>query len=200
MKNKSLQLTLFKKDLRFHGGRLLLGKRKSLRPLSTKDPIHLVPRSSWAKGRWSFLRPQNKPAIAYMIKALSEKYGVRIYRTAIQSNHLHLVLKIESRRTYKAFIRVLSAKIAVHVMKQETFEAFRKTLSPSRGYGPEPQGKGQKFWQFRPFTRVLNWGKDFQRCCGYVIQNILEATGFVPYRERKLPYKLSQKPEPVHSQ
>ncbi|MBX9769142.1 MAG: transposase [Bdellovibrionales bacterium] len=185
MKNKSLQLTLFKKDLRFHGGRLLLGKRKSLRPLSTKDPIHLVLRSSWAWGRWSFLGPQNKPVISSMIKTLSQKYGVRIYRTAIQSNHLHLVLRIESRKTYKAFIRVLSAKIAVHVMRRANFEAFRETLPPSRGDARETQGKGQKFWQFRPFTRVLNWGKDFQRCCGYVVQNILEATGFVLYRDRK---------------
>jgi REP element-mobilizing transposase RayT len=198
------QLNLFKKDLRFFGGRLLHGKRKGRRPLSTKEPIHLVLRSSWAMGQNSFLRPQNKRPIESLIASLSRKYGVTLYQRAIASNHLHLLVRIECRKSYVAFIKVLSSKIALHVMKNQNFKIFKKSLrdhivlrpntmarSTAGGDGAnttEIQGKGQKFWQFRPFNRVLTWGRDFKGCTQYVIQNKLEAIGFIKYKARNSSY------------
>ena len=44
------------------------------------------------------------------------------------------------------------------------------------------------FWQFRPFSRITNWGKDFKQCIGYLKQNFLEAFGFVNYKPRKNHY------------
>lgn len=61
---KPQQLQLMKKDLRFFGGALLKGKRKNLRPLSSKDPIHIVMRSTFAKGNDSFLAQRNHAAIS----------------------------------------------------------------------------------------------------------------------------------------
>jgi hypothetical protein len=52
----------------------------------------------------------------------------------------------------------------------------------------ETQGKGQKFWQFRPFSRVMSWGRDFKSGCEYVVQNTLEALGFIPYKPRRNHY------------
>ena len=43
-------------------------------------------------------------------------------------------------------------------------------------------------WQFRPFSRITNWGRDFKQCIGYLKQNILEAFGFVNYKPRKNHY------------
>ena len=186
------QLNLFKKDLRFFGGQLLHGKRKSRRPLSTKAPMHLVLRSSWARGETSFLRPQNKKSIETLISAVARKYGVTLYQRATASNHLHLLLRIECRKSYRAFIRVLSSKIALHIMRRKSFQQFKASLpKPLWGDGgttTEPQGKGQAFWQFRPFHRVLFWGRDFNTCKRYVLQNTLEAIGFLDYAPRTNSY------------
>ena len=111
--------------------------------------------------------------------AEAKEYGVKIYRMAVPGNHVHLVLRITNRETYKTFIRVLTSKIASHVMDYRSFEEFTQNLTTE-----EIQGRGQKFWQFRSFTRILAWGRDFQTCCDYVIQNTLEALGFVEFKPR----------------
>lgn len=188
-RNKSpRQLQLLPKDIRFFGGRLLHGKRRGRRPLSTKEPIHLVMRSSWAKGVHAFTQVHNKKAIEGMSLALAKRYGVRIYQRAIVSNHLHFVLRIHNRDTYKSFVRALTGKIASHLMKGQSFTNFRAQIAGDgyeRGKTPaEIQGKGQRFWQFRPFSRVMTWGKDFKIACQYVTQNALEAEGFIPYKKR----------------
>lgn len=232
---KPKQLHLIKPGLKFFGGQLLHGKRKAQRPLSTKDSIHLVMRSSWAMGRYSMLRKQNKDEIHKLITSISKKYGVRIYQRAVASNHIHLIVRITTRKLYYAFIRVLSSKIALHVMKAPSFEEFKVnynaqagdalTSASKRGRGDapirapgaartnpgdastqapapshhhsastqtqntkEPQGKGQKFWQFRPFSRVLSWGRDYKTCFQYLQQNTLEAFGFIIYRKRNHTY------------
>lgn len=207
MKRKSQQLNLFKKDLRFHGGSLLYGRRKSVRPLSTKEAIHIVLRSSWGYGSNSFLLLKNKPAIERIILRTAKKYLVKVYRQAIISNHLHMIIKISSRKNYQTFIRVLSSLIASHVMKMQSFKVFQKRLRRNAGDPPtnvkisngrhqttawlqyhkaiqEVQGKGQAFWQFRPFTRVMYWGKDFKGSCSYLLKNTLEAIGFIQYTKR----------------
>jgi len=211
---KIRQLNLFKKDLRFFGGSLLYGRRKSVRPLSTKEPIHVVLRSSWAYSENSFLLDKNKKDIERIIQRTALKYHIKVYRRAIVSNHLHLIIKISSRKNYQTFIRVLSSQIASHVMKMQSFKVFQKLLfkSATRAGDPtsvsiksgknqvlpclryekalrEPQGKEQAFWQFRPFTRILHWGKDFKESCNYLIKNTLEALGFITYVERKNIYR-----------
>ena len=195
MKN---QLNLFKKDLRFHGGSLLYQKRKSKRPLSSKDAIHIVLRSSWGYGSNSFLLQQNKPAIQRIILRTSRKYFVKVYRQAIVSNHLHLIIKISDRKNYQTFIRVLSSLIASHVMKMQSYRVFKSLLLKNAGDPPSPatdagdkylkacseiQGKGQAFWQFRPFTKILHWGRNFKNCCQYLQRNNLEAMGFIQYKK-----------------
>ncbi len=205
----STQLQLFPKELKFFGGRFLHEKRRGRRPLSTREPIHLIMRSSWAKGAHSFTRPQNKMFIESLTHTLAQKYGVRIYRKAIVGNHLHFILRIHNRETYKSFVRVLSGKIASHIMNGESFatfigkiggEGYPQALSAGDGAAKshytgegstrahETQGKGQRFWQFRPFSRVMSWGRDFKNGCEYVVQNTLEALGFIPYKPRRNHY------------
>ncbi len=70
-------------------------------------------------------------------------------------------------------------------MDQQSFKVFadaRKKVAPGDGsIHQTPEG----FWQFRPFSRITNWGKDFKQCIGYLKQNVLEAFGFVNYKPRK---------------
>lgn len=194
--NKATQLQLLPKDVRFFGGQFLHKKRKRRRPLSTKEPIHLVMRSSWAMGNHAFTRPQNKKAIEAITTSLAKKYGVRIYQKAIVSNHLHFVLRIQNRDSYKGFVRLLTGKIASHIMGGQSFTSFlnhvRGDRSGQNGSIQEIQGKGQQFWQFRPFSRVMTWGRDFKGTCKYVIRNTLEALGFISYISRKNRYTQSE--------
>lgn len=187
---KPKQLQLLKADLRFFGGRLLNGRRRRARPLSTKEPIHLVMRSSWAKGSTSFLQPRNKNEIQRLIRVIAKKYFIQLYQVAIAGNHVHLVIRCPRRQFYKTFVRVLSSQIASHVMKKQSFKVFKQFVLNQKWGDPhpgstEPQGLSQQFWQFRPWSRVLHWGLDFKTCCLYVLQNTLEALGFVDYKPRK---------------
>jgi len=186
---KVRQLSFFKSNTRFFGGQLLHGRRRSQRPLSTKEPIHIVLRSSWARGPFSFLLTKNKKTIERLIDFNAKDYGIKVYRKAIVGNHFHLVIQTPSRKAYNRFIRVLSSQVASHVMRSQSFKNFQKLIFNQNAGDPlgagEIQGKGQAFWQFRPWTRVLRWGKDFQNCCRYLMQNTLEALGFTAYKPRK---------------
>jgi REP element-mobilizing transposase RayT len=191
------QQELLKAPPRHFGGRLLLGKRKSRRVLATRESIHLVMRSLWAKGEYSFRHTRNRSAIERILTDMAKKFGVRLYRKSINSNHIHLVILAPHRDVYSAFVRATSGLIASQVMQGRSFEEFRRSLllkerpfalgreSESVASQTEPQGLGQKFWQFRPFTRVLHWGRDFRTCCQYVLQNTLEAIGFLIYQPRR---------------
>jgi REP element-mobilizing transposase RayT len=132
---KPRQLSLFKKDLRFFGGALLEGKRKSLRPLSTRDPVHLVMRSTFAKGPDSFLAKRNRGGIDKYISIFAKRFQIRVYQRAIVGNHIHLVIRFPHRNQYKAFIKALSGKIAHHVMGEQSFKTFLHSRGSRRAMG-----------------------------------------------------------------
>ncbi len=184
-----------------------------MRPLTSKDSIHFVLRSTWAMGSDSFLARRNRSKIDQIINRFAKKFGVRIYQRAINSNHLHLLLRITNRRLYRSFIKAASGQIASHVMGQQSFPNFSRTRKKSvAGDGPKASigrlhntksnegetgegnanantgvaiKKNEGFWEFRPFSRIVNWGKDFKSCVKYLKQNVLEAFGVVVYRPRK---------------
>ena len=154
----------------------------------------------------SFLVKRNHRHIELIITRFAKKFGVRIYRVAINSNHLHLLLRITNRRLYRAFIKAISGQIASQVMGQQSFLNFARTRKkPPAGDGSKSAiggdglrskiegGKDERkkagFWEFRPFSRIVNWGKDFKNCVKYLKLNVLEAFGFIPYKPRKNFYK-----------
>jgi REP element-mobilizing transposase RayT len=149
------------------GGALIKGNPREARPVSTKRPMHLVMRSTLARGERSFLRPARAKQIKDLVQRTSKKHGVKVYRFANSGNHLHMIVLPSSRTGFNGFIRAISGLIA------------RLTLGVERG-----RAKGLKFWDARPFTRVLEWGRDYRQACAYLAQNILEALGFIEYRPR----------------
>src|SRR6186997_1924555 len=146
-------------NVRYFGGAYLSSNPKEKRPLSLKKSSHLVMRSLLAKGPLSLLRHNEK--IEKIIYKQAKKFGVKIYRYANGGNHLHLIVLPMSRRAFNSFIRSISGLIARLVLKVE------------RG---DP--KGIQFWEKRPFTRIVEWGPDYERVCNYLMQNTLEALGF----------------------
>lgn len=94
---------------------------------------------------------------------------MRIYKYANVGNHLHLLIKIRTRRAWAAFIRELSGRIA-HV---------------AQGLGGRMKGV-DKFWKFRPYTRIVRgWREAFRIAKDYVQLNFLEAEGYIQRSETK---------------
>lgn len=150
-----------------HGGELSKGKRKVRRPFSSKRAIHIVLRSSMAKGPWSLLL--FGPYIRILLGQLSKKFSVTVYQSAIVSSHVHILLRAKEERGFKKFLMALSGRIAQHITKAR------------KGFPLKA-----RFWDNIPFTRLVNFGRAFEIAKRYVLQNTLEALGVIPYTPRAL--------------
>lgn len=160
------QLSLLKKEKLAFGGELMKTRagRAGRRPLATRNTMHLVMRSSMAKGAWSMARPENRKKIDQIVRKFAAKYGVRIHSLANVGNHLHFHLQLTNLHTYKAFIRAISAAIAMAISGRSRWTAQGKTRL--------------KFWDYRPFTRVIAGGlKAFLAVKEYIKINQLEGFG-----------------------
>jgi REP element-mobilizing transposase RayT len=138
------------------------------RPISIKRPMHLVIRSTLSTGEFSFLRAKRARRIEALVRRLGKEKGVKVYRFANSGNHLHFIVLPSSREAFKSYIRAVTGIIA------------RLTLGAERG-----SAQGKRFWDAKPYTRILEWGRDFKTTCRYVLKNTLEALGFIPYEPRK---------------
>lgn len=106
----------------------------------------------------SFLFKQ-KQKMQTVLRKQAKTFGVKIYSESIQSDHWHICLKITNRRLYRGFIRSLTGIIARQL------------------------GKG--LWQLRPYSRIVEWGRDFLNVKDYLLLNYCEMSGIVPYTARK---------------
>jgi len=151
------------------GGRLLCGKRKSARPLSTKKPIHLILKCS---GK-SVFNPSNRK-LENLIRNQANKYGIKVYEVALNWTHIHLLIKLPSRDAYVAFIRTVTSLIVSFVSKSKSF------ISKANGVNLKTKALDLKsIFDLRPYTKILSWGKQFQRVVEYVELNTLEALGLI---------------------
>jgi REP element-mobilizing transposase RayT len=123
--------------------------------------MHLVLRSSKAKGPLSFASESHRKKIDRILRRFAKKYGVRILSYANVGNHLHFHLKLSNRYLYTPFIRALTGSIAMAVTKTSRWKP----------------GK-YKFWDYRPFTRVIRSFKAFLNMKDYIRINELEGFGY----------------------
>lgn len=167
------QICLFKKPTLSYGGTLLNSRegRQHGRPIDTKNSMHLVLKSSKAKNEYSFRRPIHAQKIKTIIKTFSNKYGILVHSYANVGNHLHLHLKISNRNTYAPFIRAVTASIAMWVSGKNRWN--KNSLEG-------------KFWDFRPFTRVVVGYQAFLNLSDYVKINQLEGLGNTRDQARRI--------------
>lgn len=163
MKNSQIKLFPQKWTLQYGGILRNRAKNRGARPLSRKDSLHLVLRSSKAKGLWSFQNQKLVRKIANLIQEFSAKKGVQILSLANVGNHLHLHVRITNRTLYKAWIRGLTSAIAMMVAGRKGLEELKQ--------------KKEKFWDYRPFTRVITNFKAFLNLKDYVEINKFEGLG-----------------------
>jgi REP element-mobilizing transposase RayT len=155
------------------------GNAKTARPLSTKHAMHVVLRSSLAKGNWSLRSVENIKMVEQTLRKLANKYGIKIYKFANVGNHLHLLIKLGNRFTFAPFMRAFAGISAMKVTGARKLAAIERLVSPN------DEDSTDKFWDFRPWSRIVEWGKAYAAARSYVIQNEMEASGEVPYKPRR---------------
>jgi REP element-mobilizing transposase RayT len=149
-----------------YGGELLKRRKGRLhgRPLDTKNSMHMVLRSSKAKGKWSFKNPRHEKRIAALSSKFAQKNGIKIHSLANVGNHLHFNLKLSNRFTYNKFIRALTSAIAMAVTGKNR-------------WNEEKSESKLKFWDYRPFTRVVQSFRGFLNLRDYIEINRIEGYG-----------------------
>ncbi len=166
MIHRMKQIKLLQDLPKAYGGELFNTRkgRSQPRPIVTKTSMHLVLKSSFAVKERSFLMPSNKQAIRKIIKKFSLKYGVQILSGANVGNHLHFHVKFANRSTYKPFIRAITSAIAMSVMGVSRWKT-------------KTQVGIKKFWDYRPFTRVIVGMRGYLNINNYIEINKLESQG-----------------------
>lgn len=159
---KAEELKRLKKNPLAYGGALRNTRegRARPRPLSTRHSMHLVLRSSQAKGQWGFRQPRNQQRVRAIVDHFALKHRVKIHKFSNARNHLHLHVQLEKREGYKPFIRAVTAAIAMAVTRASRFRPLKC-----------------KFWDLRPFTRLVTTKVGFKRLNEYLELNDWEALG-----------------------
>lgn len=121
--------------------------------------MHIVLRSTQAKGDWSFRK--HRKTISALLQKFTNKFGVKLHSFANVGNHLHLHVRLGNRFAYPAFIRALTGAIALAVSGANKFKRLKK-----------------RFWDRRPFTRLVQSYAAFRRLENYVKINGLEGSGW----------------------
>ncbi len=173
-KTKTGQISFFKEKIPRHfGGLLLKGNAKVARPISTKEPIHLVLKSAYAVGTQSMLQTYNVKRIDKIIRSHAKLCRIRIYHLVNVGNHLHLVIKLDDRKLFAKFVRTITGLIARHVLKKERGPQNSDNKTKKNRYS---------FWVARPFTRLISWGKDYKFVARYIKKNNNQAKRhFIPW-------------------
>ena len=91
-------------------------------------------------------------------------------RKAIAERIFILLIRGRTIAGIQAFLRVFSGQLA---MKITGGRKGNKLL--------------ERFWDARPFTRLVNWGTDFSNVVDYIFRNILETAQLVSYKPRTVP-------------
>ena len=166
------QLNFFNPAQKSHGGSLNLKKRKTLRPLDTKMPLHVTLKSEKAKGVYALTNFNSQ--ILKVIHNQTVRFKITIYEKNINHNHIHLLIRGKSRIGLQNFFRAIAGIIARTVTGANKGKAFGK------------------FWSYLIFTRILNsWKIDFTNVRDHIIKNTKEVLGLIPYQRRNGRYKNS---------
>ena len=169
---RQLSLGFLKDYKKEFGGSLLIGKRKTARPIAIKKPMHLILKTT----KLSPFNPTNYK-LEKIIKQYASKYQITVYDYALNWSHIHLTIKLPNREAYFAFIKTVTAALINYLSK-----ALKKDL------------KG--LFDLRPYTKIITCRKQFENAIDYMELNQQEALGLI-VRVKKA---MSRKKRPKQSQ
>ncbi len=143
------------------------------RPLSTREPVHVVFKINKNHPSIKSLR---SPKCFALIQRLLKKYSIHFYikvdQVSIQHDHFHLLLRAPRRCQFHYFFRVFAGQIAQQLqMATGTQKACNKKKS---------------LWWYRPFSRVVKSYRAYEIVRDYIKLNEKEAQGKILYRKNRL--------------
>jgi REP element-mobilizing transposase RayT len=144
---------------------------KTARPVAVKQAMHVVLRSSLARNERSMLLHDR--TIQRVLQRLAKRFHIRLYDIANSGNHLHLILRLPHRQALTPFLKAASGLIARIVLKVERGQA----RAPREARVGARQTK-PRFWDARPWTRIVSFGPDFKRLKDYLMLNRADLAGF----------------------
>jgi REP element-mobilizing transposase RayT len=161
--------------------------------VAVKQAMHVVLRSSLARDHRSMLLHDR--TIQRVLQRLAKRFHIRLYDIANSGNHLHLILRLPHREALSPFLKAATGLIARLVLKVERGHAWqdRPKCRLSRGHFPygsresaKARGSGPvasdanpvRFWDARPWTRIVSFGPDFRRLKDYLMINRADLAGF----------------------
>jgi REP element-mobilizing transposase RayT len=157
MKGSQLLLHPNLKPRAEHGGDLRRGKRKLARPIDPRRSMHVVLRSSRARGALSLLHPRHAKTVTATLYRAAYRNSVQLEQVGNSGNHVHLLLKGRTRRGIQDFLREAAGRIA------QLVTGARKGHATGR------------FWDALAFSRVVAPGRrPHATARRYVLQNAVE--------------------------
>ncbi len=168
---------------RFSHGGVLRNSRKgrSFRPLSGREPLHLVMKVNKERVRGGLRNHQRYSLIHKIVDRYSHKFFVKIEQISLQNDHIHLLIRCCRRTQYQNFFRVVCGQIAQQFQKQGLLSFNRNSREET-----SVTDTLLKLWKYRPFSRVIRGWKAYQIVRDYVQLNEMEALGSIPYRKQRL--------------
>ena len=177
--SKSKQFSFVPRYKKEHGGSLAVKRRRSRRPLNIKQSHHITLKSHHAIGSRSLFF--HKKMILDLMKKHALKFNIKIYEYAIQGNHLHLLVKAQSREGLQNFFRVLAGHAAQRILEKVP---FKPAPGGAPRNGPGCEKNRRKFWSFLVYSRVVTWGREFRLVAMYIQLNTLELFRVIAYQPR----------------
>ena len=99
---------------KYFGGKHLLNKRRSKRPLDFKKSTHLVIRLKPLLP--ALLSPRDKN-LRNGFQKLADKYNIKVYQLVFNHTHLHAVILLPNREAYVGFIKEFTSKLVSYFSK-----------------------------------------------------------------------------------
>ena len=197
---------------RFSYGGTLRQRRagRGARPLSCREPVHLVLKASREKIRPGFRTYKRFALVHFILRKYAIRFFIKIEQVSIQGDHIHLLIRTTRRSNYQNFFRVFAGQIAQRFEKeglltisneQQTQPARSRAQAKVTGTPaatsngpittvtgtPRGQRKSTKgLWRHRPFSRVVRGWRAYKIVRDYIQLNEKEALGDIPYRKARL--------------
>lgn len=163
-----------------------------MRPLSTRQPLHLVLKARKEKIKYGLRTWKRYALIHFLLQKYAHKFFVKIEQVSIQGDHIHLLIRTSRRSNYQSFFRVFAGQIAQQFQKQGllTWDLGTKAKSCVTD---TPQATNTKtgvstkgLWLHRPWTRVVVGRRAWKIVQDYVRLNEQEALHRIVYRKERL--------------
>jgi REP element-mobilizing transposase RayT len=134
------------------------GRRKTARPFHPKLALHITMRSNRARGAWSMLKTGRRLMVQDLAHRTARKHRIELYRFANVGNHLHLLVKAKDRAGLRGFLREFAGVLAARITGAI-------------------KGRPQKFWDAPAWSKIVEWGRQFENTARYILLNLMETSG-----------------------